>query len=354
MRKTLGITLLLSAMHVCVFCANDQPEIKNSPVEEITFHSGHFKIVGDLRLPDGDGPHPVVVFVHGDGPNSRTSGGTYPPIMDRMHRAGFATFAWDKPGTGESTGEFNGDYLLEQRAKIVLDAIEILKSNKSIDGIGIGLWGISQAGYVIPLVLAKSNEVAFVIAVSCPGEAGFKQGAYLVAAQAECEGLSQEEAEQFEQELEAVETARTYEDYVAHKTKVFRHKELVESMGMQMRWVPEDEWGPPDPEGNYFFDPISIIERITVPVLAFFGERDTQVDPIQGMQAYEAALERAGNKNFRIELIPGVDHCMVVAKTGCLKEIFSRSREERLNHGKLYLDIIEEWLSDLKSGEGWS
>lgn len=351
MRKTLGITLLLSAVHFCVYCANDQPVIRNGPIEEITFHSGHFKIVGELRLPDGEGPHPAVVFVHGDGPNNRASGGTYPPIMDRMRRAGFATFAWDKPGTGESTGEFDEDHLLEQRADIVLDAIETLNNNESINGRGIGLWGISQAGYVMPLVLAKSNEVAFVIAVSCPGEPGFKQGAYLVAAQAECEGLSPEEAEQFEQELEAVEMARTYEEYVEHKTRVFRHKELVESMGLRMTWVPEEEWEPPDPEGKHFFDPISIIERTTVPVLAFFGERDTQVDPIQGMRAYEAALERAGNKNFRIELIPGVDHCMIVTETGCLKEIFNRSRKERLNHGKLFLDIIEEWLGDLKSGE---
>ena len=76
-------------------------------VEEITFHSGPFTVVGDLQFPAGAGPFPVVVFVHGDGPNSRTSGVTYPPIMERMLRAGYATFAWDKPGTGESTGEID-------------------------------------------------------------------------------------------------------------------------------------------------------------------------------------------------------------------------------------------------------
>ena len=72
--------------------------------EEITFRSGPFTLVGDLQLPPGNGPFPAVVFVHGDGPNNRTSGVTYPPIMERMLRAGYATFAWDKPGTGESSG----------------------------------------------------------------------------------------------------------------------------------------------------------------------------------------------------------------------------------------------------------
>ena len=35
--------------------------------EEIKFQSGVFNIVGDLRLPEGIGPFPVVLFVHGSG-----------------------------------------------------------------------------------------------------------------------------------------------------------------------------------------------------------------------------------------------------------------------------------------------
>ncbi len=36
-------------------------------VEEITFESETFHIVGDLRLPEGTAPFPVVLFVHGSG-----------------------------------------------------------------------------------------------------------------------------------------------------------------------------------------------------------------------------------------------------------------------------------------------
>ena len=108
-------------------------------IEEIEFHSGEFDLVGDLRLPGGAGPYPVVVFVHGDGPNNRTSGATYPPLMDRMLEVGYATFAWDKPGTGESTGQIDRSRLMEQRAQIVLDAIEVLKARSDIDPEQIGL-----------------------------------------------------------------------------------------------------------------------------------------------------------------------------------------------------------------------
>jgi hypothetical protein len=33
------------------------------------------------------------------------------------------------------------------------------------------------------------------------------------------------------------------------------------------------------------------VQQVTIPVLAFFGEKDTRMDPIQGMHAYQEALE---------------------------------------------------------------
>lgn len=111
---------------------------------------------------------------------------------------------------------------------------------------------------------------------------------------------------------------------------------------------PENEWEPENPEGEYLFNPISILEKTKIPVLAFFGEKDTQADPVQGVQAYKAALERAGNKNFRIEFIPGVDHNLIISETVSLIERSKRSRSEWQNYLKLYLDIIEKWLNELK------
>ena len=124
--------------------------IAGGQVEEITFRSGPFGIVGDLWLPEGEGPFPVVVFVHGDGPIERTGFGLYLPVMERMLRAGYATFAWDKPGTGKSTGEIDRSRLQAQRTQILLDAIEVMKAHPDLDPQRIGLWGASQAGYVMP------------------------------------------------------------------------------------------------------------------------------------------------------------------------------------------------------------
>lgn len=343
----ISVTLLMVVLLLVTSCIG---QAQQSRTEEIVFHSGSFKLVGDLRLPEGSGPHPVVVFVHGDGPNDRTSGVTYLPIMERILRVGYATFAWDKPGTGESTGQIDRSRLGEQRAQIVLDAIEVLKAHPDIAPRQIGLWGISQAGYVMPRVLSMSEDVAFMIAVSCPGMAGVDQGAYLVSAQAVCAGLPEEEAEQMRRLLSAIERVQTYDEYV-------QYKKLLDALpgigsaaifGYKTGIRPEEEWHVNDPHSEYFWNPIEIIARTTIPVLAFFGERDTQVDPIQGTQAYRAALERAGNPHSRVELIPGTDHNIIISETGCLDEREKRSRKEWTNYAPEYLDTLEEWLRELR------
>jgi pimeloyl-ACP methyl ester carboxylesterase len=343
MKPIATFTLLLFLM-LQFACSDDYTS------EEIVFHSGEFRIVGELRLPPSEGPHPVILFVHGDGPNNRTSGVTYPPIMTRMLRAGYATFAWDKPGTGESTGRIDRSRLVEQRARIVLDALARIKEHPAVVASKMGLWGISQAGYVMPKVLTRSDEIAFMIAVSCPGEAGVEQGAYLVAAQVRCAGVSEEEVEQLEYHLAALEWATTYEEWVKHKKEVQRIP-ILEEMGFNLAIRPREEWHEPNLDGPYFFDPMTLMDDVTIPVLVFFGEKDTQADPIQGVEAYREALERAGNTNYRVELIPGVDHNLLISETGSLKERDNRPRNGWQNYSPLYLDILEEWLGRLYAEE---
>jgi len=322
-----------------------------SRTEEITFRSGDFTLVGDLKLPEGEGPHPVILFVHGDGPNNRTSGITYPPIMKRMLEAGYATFAWDKPGTGESTGKIDRSRLVEQRAQIVLDAIEVIKKRTDINPDMIGLWGISQAGYVMPRVLTKSEDVAFMIAVSCPGEPGVEQGIYLITAQAVCAGLPEEDRTPVESLFSAAARAQTYEEHVRFKSPLKDYPAVValSEYGVNVGVRPEDEWHADDLEGPYFWDPIEVIERTTIPVLAFFGEKDTQADPIQGAQAYREALTRAGNPFFRVELIPNTDHNIIISETGSLLERDQRSRAGWTKYAPEYLDILTEWLTELRT-----
>ena len=186
-RISILILAVISMMLLLPACAR-QPQ--PARVEEITFQSGEFTLVGDLRTPAGTGPFPVVLFVHGDAPKAnRTMVGMYLPIMERMLRAGYAVFSWDNPGAGESTGRTSGGQITQQQAQIVTDAIKVMKAHSDIDPGRIGLWGVSMAGWVMPRVLMVSDDVAFMICQSCGSMSGPDEFVYLTAAQGYCGGV---------------------------------------------------------------------------------------------------------------------------------------------------------------------
>jgi uncharacterized protein len=357
-------------------------------VEVIAFESGSFHVVGDLRLPEGTGPFPVVLFVHGSGPIDRTMFGYYRPIMERMLQAGYAVFSWDKPGTGESTGQLSNTRVYHQRAQIVLDAIEVMKARSDIDRQRIGLWGISQASYVMPLALSQSEDVAFMICVSCTGAAGQDQAAYQITSFAMfCEDVPEENADQrtaLLAELDEARSIETYEEYLHYRevldafvdTSPYRQK-LLDALSQNgaSGVIPKKAWLENDPEIEGWWNPVGVLEQVRIPVLAIFGDRDSNGDPIQGAYAWRKALEQAGNRNFRVELYPSVDHFMVASESSCLNEqekTFDQVLQEQ-GYGPLeeslalfqresgqhtplsawpyapgYLDMIEEWLRGLR------
>ena len=321
--------------------ADPDPTPAPIEVEEITFQSDDFTLVGDLQIPGVEGQYPVIIMVHGGGQSNRTDSRHYRPLMERFLRAGYAVFSWDKPGTGESTGELAYDSdVISQRASILVAAIELLKEHPAIDAERIGVWGLSQGGYVMPMALTMSDDIAFMIVVSGPAMDSYDQGAYLVGQLVACEGGSQEQADLVQQQVSRFEKATTYQEYVENLVPL-NENAILADLGIYMEVQAEDEWEPEDRDRLGFFNPIEVIEQTTIPVLAFFAERDRQVDPYQGAQAYEEALQKAGNQNFRVELIPGVGHNMGLAETGCLNE-----QRQRV-YAPEYLDLMEEWLVQL-------
>lgn len=381
MSSVLLLTLLL--LPACV--RQPQP----TGIEEITFQSGEFTLVGDLRTPAGTGPFPVVLFVHGSGNADRTMFGMYLPIMERMLRAGYAVFSWDKPGYGESTGQVdNTPRVLHKRAQIVLDAIDVMQARPDIDRRRIGLWGISQGGYVMPLVLLQSEDVAFIICVSCAGMSGHDEAAYQITSFAMfCADFLEEDSDQRTALLAELDTARTFETYdeYLHYREVLdafvdislnRQRLLdVFSQAGASGVVPEEAWLENDPENDDWWNPVGVLEQVQIPILAIFGDRDSNGDPMQGAYAWRKALKQADNRNSRVELYPGVDHFMVASESSCLKEhmktfdqvlqeqgygpleeSFALFQREPGQHTPLsvwpyapgYLDLIEAWLTDLQ------
>lgn len=136
--------------------------------EQIRFNDGEITLAGVLCLPvNGSAPFPTVVFFAGSSPAGRDGHTMFPPLWEEFARRGFASLAWDKPGIGDSTGNWK-TRTLEDRAREGLAAIQFLKLRSDINPKKIGLWGISQGGLVMPIMFSTQKDIAFIISVSGP------------------------------------------------------------------------------------------------------------------------------------------------------------------------------------------
>ena len=137
----------------------------------VTFQNGDVNLAGNLFIPTGEGPFPAIVIVHGAG---KYTSQDYKYLSFFFVNHGFATLTYDKRGVGASSGSYkgvgveSGEAVLEDLAGDALAGVEFLKSNKQIDPNKIGFFGISQAGWIIPLATSKSSAIAFIVLYSGP------------------------------------------------------------------------------------------------------------------------------------------------------------------------------------------
>ncbi|WP_236244788.1 S9 family peptidase [Streptomyces sp. CC210A] len=160
--------------------------------EAVTIRHGGRTLEGVLALPpNGRGPHPLVVFVHGDGQVDATHDTFYRPIWESLARAGYASLSWNKPGVGGAPGDWLAQSM-DDRAAEAADAIAWARGRPDVDGDRIGLWGASQAGWVLPKIAARDTGIRFAIAVS-PAIDWHRQGRYNLLAELRRDGASDAE-----------------------------------------------------------------------------------------------------------------------------------------------------------------
>ncbi|MGW7051132.1 alpha/beta hydrolase family protein [Streptomyces sp. NPDC054887] len=159
--------------------------------ERITVRHDGRLLDGVLARPqNGEGPFGLVVFVHGDGPVDATHDTFYRPLWESFARAGYASLSLSKPGIGGSQGNWL-DQSMDDRAGETLAALAWARARPDIDGRRIGLWGASQAGWVLPKVAARDHAVQFVIAIS-PAVDWQQQGRYNLLAELRRDGATQD------------------------------------------------------------------------------------------------------------------------------------------------------------------
>jgi uncharacterized protein len=131
-----------------------------------------------LTIPPGQGPFPAVVMVHGSGERTRDE---FDVFTSYFALNGVAVVADDKRGVGESEGRYPGDAAtssaIDVLARDTQAEVRFAATLPQIDASRIGLFGDSQAGWIVPLAASRESAVHWAILNSGPtvtvGESDF-------------------------------------------------------------------------------------------------------------------------------------------------------------------------------------
>jgi pimeloyl-ACP methyl ester carboxylesterase len=318
---------------------------QNVVVEQVRFRHGKDVLAGSLYKPTGPGPHPAVVLVLGSGAQDRNYGGTGPALGNHFARHGFACLAWDKPGVGQSTGDFNLQSFRD-RAEETLAAVEFLGKRADINADRVGLWGHSQGGMVAPLAASLSGKVAFLIDVSGWQGPAWQQDQTRVEAEMRADGFSTKEIDT------AVAFAKARMGLI-RGTEPFATLDKMQQAVKTERWFEYlhlcDEALFYSARRNVHDDSEPWWQGVHCPVLVVFGDKDTSSGPPAPLVAIiRRGLAKAGNKDLTVKIFQGADHSLCKTETGGRKEARQRTQNKTAEAAPAfvdgYLETLTVWL----------
>jgi pimeloyl-ACP methyl ester carboxylesterase len=319
---------------------------RDTPLREevVHFEANGNSLTGVLVRPTTPGPHPAIVFVNGSGDADRTGHGVFPHLWRHFARQGFACLSWDRPGVGQSSGDFETQSFAD-RAEETLAAVAWLRSRSDIRKNQVGLWGFSQGAAVAPLAASESADIAFVIEVSGHQLPTWQQDLYRVEAELKADGFSKADI------AKALEIARLRMDLI-RGSGPFEELDETQKQLMGRPWFayvhPCDRKRFESGQRTVHFDPGPCWEKVRCPVLAIHGDRDTSTPTEQSVAVVRAGLQKGGNADLTVKVFAKADHRISVSETGGRKEADRRANARAAEAGPEfapgYLDTMSGWL----------
>jgi uncharacterized protein len=231
---------------------------------DVRFRCVGAALAGTLFLPKRAGPFPGVVYVHGSGEAERWRWDV--PWVQQIVGAGIAFFSYDKRGVGESQGSCcPGDQShFNLLAADAVGAANAVRKRAEIDAARVGFLGTSQAGWVVPLAVTRSRHRA------------------AFAALADGPAVTTHEEQQWSQ-LAGEDAANPPPLTEEKRAEITRRLH---------------------PSG---FDPVPLLERMTVPAIWVYGRQDRS-QPSEKSAAIIEQLRKTQGKDFTVVLFPHAGH----------------------------------------------
>lgn len=309
--------------------------------EDIYFSNADVRLAGTLISPTRGLKHPAIILVHGSGAENREY---ILPFARFLIRRGIAVLGYDKRGVGGSTGDWN-TASFDDLAGDVVAAFHYLKTRRDIISSQIGLLGVSQAGWIMPLAAVRAKDIAFLISISGAGIPGAETTIDQAKNEMTASGMPSEVVEQIvglmKLQYRFARTGQGWDEYAAARKKL-----VARAQAAGVQWPPPDLF-PATPDHPYwqfirrlyFYDPAPTLRQLQVPTLGLFGELDNNIVAEKNKAAWETALKAGGNRDYALKVLPKANHYQWEAKVGSNAEMASLKR-----FVPEYFTTIQDWL----------
>jgi pimeloyl-ACP methyl ester carboxylesterase len=242
----------------------------------------------------------AIVAVHGASEGTR-GWYLYRHLHDVLPPAGIGVVTFDRRGDGASTGQ-------PSRGDFGTQADDVLAVADAAGAERVGLWGISQGGWVAPLAAARSDRVAFLVLLASTGVTPAAQMRYAVGEQIRRGGFDEEavaRAASLRARAEAWIRGQDVGDLNAALAAAVREP------WWRLAFLPEGL--PPEPEAaairreladEMFFEPEPVFAAVRVPTLLFYGDDDSWTPVQPSIDAWR----RARGDEVEVVVLPGTGH----------------------------------------------
>ncbi len=281
-----------------------------------SFANGDAKLAATLRLPKSKGPFPGIVLVHGSGPGERTQ----LSVMNAFFAGlGMAVLTFDKRGCGASGGDWK-KVDLDVLAQDALAGVRWLKARPEIDAKRVGLWGISQGGWIAPLAASLDSAPDFIINTSGPATSLRRQDNYNMANTLKLAGFTEDEVALVMKGLNVLydygqgrASAEALDAIMDLGRANPRLKDLVlppaKDIDIKAMYA-RQKIG--DPAWYFHLNPdndaLTPYRKMACPALVTYGRLDYTV-PVEESAALLAKLvAETGKRNIQVEVIPDSGH----------------------------------------------
>lgn len=252
---------------------------------------GDGALPGTLAMPDGQGPFPAVVLVHGSGPLDRDETvGPNRPFLDiarGLAERGIAALRYDKRTLVQPQAAAEPDFSVDDETTAdAVAAIEALRATPGIDPARVYVFGHSLGAMMAPRIVQRADGAAGAILLAAPARRLLDLLPEQTARMAELQGADPAAAQAALDALEeGIARVRAGEDLPLAEAPLgaapayWRSTEAV--------------------------DPIAEAKALAQPLLVLHGGRDIQVTGVE-RERWEAAFE--GDPRVTLKHYPELGH----------------------------------------------